>query len=290
MLPAELLALPLFTTCQAHDLGLTEVDLRGAVSREIITRLKRGWYTSQRLEWPEDRHRLMVQIETSERPDVVPSHYSAAVALGLPVHRPDWRTVHVMRTTPGPGQHRAGLSVHKQVGEHTSLNAALAIAQTALLSVESGVMAYDAALRSGAVRAEELMAVAEELRGWVGYRRLPVVLRLGDGLRESPLESRTAITFDRWGYRLVAQFEVPGTRYRADARLEGTNLLIETDGSGKYEDSAVLVGEKAREDELRAAGWRVVRVTEQLLSRPKVLLARVRTILGQAPQPSSAAA
>lgn len=290
MLPAELLVLPLFSTGQARDCGLTEVDLRDAVSRETVVRLKRGWYTAQRLEWPDDRHRLMVQIETSERDEVVASHYSAAAVLGLPVHRPDWRTVHVMRTKPGPGQHRSGLTIHKQVGEHSTLGVPLAIAQTGLLSVESGLMAYDAALRSGSVSAEELAAVADELRGRVGYRRLPVILRLGDGVRESPLESRTALTFDRWGYRLIAQFEVPGTSYRADARLEGTNLLIEADGQGKYDDPSALIDEKAREDDLRAAGWRIIRVTDDMLNRPKVLHARVQTILRDLSRPSTSAA
>lgn len=287
MLPSELLELPLFTTKRAHELGLTEVDLRAAVADAAIVRLKRGWYTAQNLTWPEDRHRLLVQIETNERSGVIASHYSAAVALGLPVHRPDWGTVHVMRTTSGHGQHRAGLTIHKQVGEHLAPDTALAIAQTGLLSIESGMMAYDAALRSGSVTREDLERVSGELRGWVGHRRLPVILRLGDGRRESPLESRTALTFDRWGYRLEPQFEVPGTRYRADALLDGTNLLIETDGSGKYGDPSALIGEKVREDDLRAEGWRVIRVTDDLLNRPKLLHARVRTILRDVSQPST---
>lgn len=290
MLPAELLELPLFTTGNATELGLTELDLRSAVSDGRIARLKRGWYTAQNLERPEDRHRLLVRIETSERSDVIASHYSAAVALGLPVHRPDWRLVHVMRTTSGTGQHRAGLSIHKQVGNHSSPSAALAIAQTGLMSLDSGLMAYDAALRCGVVTPAELAAVADELKGWVGYRRLPVILRLGNGRRESPLESRTALTFDRWGYRLEAQFEVPGTAYRADARMEGTNLLVEVDGSGKYDDPSVLLEEKAREDDLRAAGWRVVRVTDNLINRPKVLFARLQTIFRDGSRPSASAA
>lgn len=279
MLPSELLELALFTTGQAAELGLTEIDLRGAVSDGSIARLKRGWYTGRMLEWPEDRHRLLVQIETSERSRVIASHYSAAVVLNLPVHRPDWRVVHVMRTTSGGGQHRAGLSIHKQVGGHSSPSVALAIAQTGLMSLDSGLMAYDAALRSGVVKPAELKVVADELKGWVGYGRLPVILRLGDGRRESPLESRTALTFDRWGYRLEAQFDVPGTPYRADARVEGTNLLVEADGSGKYGDPSALIEEKVREDDLRAAGWRVIRVTDNLVNRPKVLFARLQTIL-----------
>ncbi|MFT4295521.1 MAG: type IV toxin-antitoxin system AbiEi family antitoxin domain-containing protein [Micropruina sp.] len=290
MLPSELLELSLFTTGQASELGVTEVDLRKALADGVVDRLKRGWYSPQQLDRPEDRHRLLVQIETSERPGVIPSHYSAAVVLELPVHRPDWRLVHVMRTTRGPGQHRSGLSIHKQVGTHSSPSAALAIAQTGLMAVESGLMAYDAALRRGLVTREELEAVADQLKGWVGYRRLPVILRLGDGRRESPLESRTVLTFDRWGYRLEPQFEVPGTRYRADARLEGTRVLIETDGRTKYDDPSVLVGEKVREDDLRADGWSVIRVTDELLNRPKVLFARFQTILRDASRPSVSAA
>lgn len=290
MLPPELIELPLFTTGRAHELGLTEVDLRGAVADDTIVRLKRGWYTAQNLNWPEDRHRMLVRIETSERPGVIASHYSAAVVLGLPVHRPDWGIVHVMRTTSGPGQHRAGLTIHKQVGEYSAPSTALAIAQTGLLSIDSGLMAFDAALRSGSVSGADLKVVSGELKGWVGHRRLSVILRLGDGRRESPLESRTALTFDRWGYRLEPQFEVPGTRYRADARLEGTNLLIETDGSGKYDDPSVLIAEKVREDDLRADGWRVVRVTDELLNRPKVLYARVQTVLREASRPSTSVA
>lgn len=290
MLPQELLTLPLFTTVEAHRVGVSDADLRVALKGQAIRRLKRGWYTAQPINWPEDRHRLMVQVELRERTGVVPSHYSAAVHLQLPVHRVHWGVVHLMRTTPGPGQHRAGLSLHKKVGDYTSLDPALAIAQMALLSAESGLMAYDAALRRGLLVPDDLEQALHALRKWPGYGQAEQVRRLGDGRRESPLESRTALTFDRWGWHLIPQFTVPGTRYRADGLIEGTSVLIETDGRAKYDEDGALINEKVREDDLRNLGWEVVRVTDELLGTLKVLHARVTAALDRAVRRGASAA
>lgn len=279
VLPTELLQLTMFQAADARRAGVTAHDLRDAVASERVTRLKRGWYTGARLERPSDRHRLLADIESRQRSWAMPSHYSAALLLDLPVFRPDWGVVHLMRTVPGPAQSRAGVVIHKRVGAYAEPSVALVIAQTALFCPVSGLMAYDAALRSDRVRPEELDAVAEHLTGWTGYAHVGLVRRLGDRRRESPLESRTALTFDRWGRPLEPQFAVPGTTFTADGRIRGTRVLVECDGEGKYPDHAAVIAEKAREDEIRAHDWAMVRVTDELLDRPKLLHARVRSAL-----------
>lgn len=284
MLPGELFTVPMFSTRAARQAGVTDLDLRAGVRDQSVVRLKRGWYTAQVLTWPDDRHRLRVLIELAERDGVVPSHYSAAVHLRLPVHRPDWGVVHLTRTSPGHGQRRSGLVIHQQVAGATELTSALAIAQTGLLCQESGLMAYDAALRTGTVTPTELVRAIELHHDRPGFSRLAILPELGDGRRESPLESRTALSLFRLGWRLDPQFQVPGTRYRADGRITRTRLLIECDGKGKYDRPGALFEEKVREDELRALNWQVVRVTDDLLNQPKALFERVRAALRQADQ------
>lgn len=278
----ELNDLDVFTTQDARRLGLTDSDLRAAVNEGAIVRLKRGWYTGRPLPWPEDRHRLLAGIEQRTRQRAIASHYSAVVLLGLPVFRPDWSTVHLMRTQGGVAQNRDGLVIHKQVADFDRPSVPLAVAQTSLLSPISGLMAYDAALRAELTCAAELKSVARALDGHAGRANLAVVRRLGDRRRESPLESRTALVYDRWRLTVEPQFCVPGTTYITDGRIVGTNVLIECDGDGKYPDPSAVVAEKNRENDIRALGWSMVRVTEDLLDRPRVLYARTQTAMKDA--------
>lgn len=281
MIPSHLLTLSVFTTAAARRAGVSDFDLQQAVGAGKVSRLKRGWYTGQRLEWPVDRHRVRVELELQQRTNVVASHYSAAVAHGLPVHRPDWGTVHLMRTDDGGARSRSGLVLHRGVAE-LKPGLALAVAQTALTCPISGLMALDAALRAEWVTLAEVSDAAKGLAGLPGACHLPTVLRLGDGRRESPLESWTALTYDGWDLSLEPQFEIPGTRFRADGRIAGTRVLVEADGQGKYDVPGASVREKLREDDVRALGWEVVRVTHDLLDNPGLLLARTRRSLALA--------
>lgn len=256
--------------------------LQRALVDGAVVRLKRGWYTAQTLRHAGERHRLRVEAELCDHPGTVASHHSAAVKLGLPLHRPSWVRVHLMRTGPGTAQSRPTVVIHQQVGEVSGLDAALVVAQTALTCPVSGLMAADHALRTGQVHLGDVERWSQQLSNHVGRCHLPVVLRLANELRESPLESRTAITFDRWGWQLDPQFEVPDTPYRADGRLRGTRVLIECDGTGKYDEAGAEHREKVREDDIRALGWEVVRVTSDLLDQRTALLHRVKAALARA--------
>lgn len=61
--------------------------------------------------------------------------------------------------------------------------------------------------------------------------------------------------------------------------------MVEFDGAVKYEGldgKRALAEEKRREERLRDAGFRIVRVTWDELARPALLLARVRVNLAAA--------
>lgn len=282
MIPDQLTALPLFTTARLRRVGVSQHDLERAVRAGEVTRLKRGWYTTQTLKWPSDRHRLLIRIELAERRRVVASHYSGALMNALPVHTVDWNVLHLMRTEPGPTQCRRGLVLHQQVPVAADLRLAMVIAQTALGCPISGLMALDAALAADRVSVEQVQLAAAALVGRAGHSRLATVVRLGDARRESPLESWTALVYDGWGFRLQPQFDVPGTPYTVDARIVGTRVLVESDGKLKYTGPSVLIKEKRREDEIRALGWQMVRATHELLAQPGVLLARTTSALARA--------
>lgn len=282
MLPAELGQRALFTINDARDCGVAPILMQRALAEGSVTRLKRGWYTAQKLGHAQERHRLRVQAELRDHPGTIASHHSAAVALGLPVHRPNWSRVHLMRTGPGLAQNRPTVVIHQQVGEISDVDISLAVATTALTCPISGLMAADHALRTRQTLLDDIERWSAKLDNHVGHCHLSAVLRLTNGLRESPLESRTAITFDRWGWQLEPQFEVPGTRYRADARLRGTRVLIECDGRGKYDEPGAEHREKVREDDIRTLDWEVVRVTSDLLDQRTTLLRRVKGAIARA--------
>lgn len=278
----ELAQRPLFTLTDARDCGVPPIVLQRALADGSVSRLKRGWYTAEELRYPSERHRLRVEAELRDHPGTVASHHSAAASLGLPLHRPNWTRVHLMRTRAGSAQSRPTVVIHQQVGDIQGLNAALVVAQTALTCPISGLMAADHALRTNQIVLDDVARWSESLDNHVGHGHLPVVLRLANGLRESPLESRAAITFDRWGWQLDPQFEVPGTPYRADARLRGTRVLVECDGRGKYDEPGAEHREKVREDDIRALDWEVVRITSELLDERTTLLRRVRAAIARA--------
>ncbi|MFT4293871.1 MAG: hypothetical protein QM582_00470 [Micropruina sp.] len=281
MLPTELTQRPLFAVTDARDCGVTPLDLQRALATRAVVRLKRGWYTAENLRYPADRHRLRVQAELRDHPETIPSHYSAAVLLGYPVHRPDWSRVHLMRTQPGPAQSRPTVVIHQRVGDVSVIDPSLVVAQTTLTCPTSGLMAADHALRADEIVLDHVERWSPTLANHAGHCHLPVVLRLANKLRESALESRTAISFDRWGWELEPQFEIPGTRYRADARLRGTRVLVECDGRGKYDEPGAQHREKVREDDIRALDWQVVRVTSELLDDRNTLFRRVKAAIAR---------
>lgn len=275
MIPDEFTQVAVFNAAQLRKAGVSPTDLRRALAAGAASRVKRGWFTVRDLSDPLVRHRVRVEVELREHPGTVASHHSGAARLGLPLHRPNWSDVHLMRTSPGPAQRRGHLLIHRQVDGCTGASPALVVAQTALHCPVSGLMSIDHALRREWVTVTKVAAWSKALQHFPGHGHLDLITRLADGRRESPLESRTAYMFDLWGWTLQPQFPVPGSRYRADGWIVGTRVLVESDGMGKYDRPGTLQAEKVRQDEVRLLGWGMVRVTSALLDQPAKLHAQV---------------
>jgi len=132
------------------------------------------------------------------------------------------------------------------------------------LPAEKGLVIADSALHLGLCTPGELARVFEVINHWRGSQRLHVVLRLANGRRESPGESRGAYLFWRYGLpRPIFQYEVYDEAGALVAVVDFAwpdhGVLGEFDGKVKYgrllrpgqEPGDVVFNEKRREDMLR---------------------------------------
>jgi very-short-patch-repair endonuclease len=142
---------------------------------------------------------------------------------------------------------------------------------------DEAVALVDRFLRSVPLGHDELLAaaVADRARG---ARRAEAVIRLADGLAESPMETVVRLLLHR--SRLpppVAQFRVRhgGQEIaRVDFAWPDRRVAVEYDGRWHGEPGQ-FTRDRARLNRLTAAGWRVVFVTAEGLRNPTALVARV---------------
>ena len=134
--------------------------------------------------------------------------------------------------------------------------------------IRDALVVADAALRLRLATKDELEEVLEAARTWPGAPRARRVCRLADAGAESPGETLLRLDLLELGlvrFRLqVVVRGASGRRYRADVRLEDLGVIVEFDGELKYDGPGgrdALKAEKRREDDLRLAGWAVVRVS-----------------------------
>jgi hypothetical protein len=113
-----------------------------------------------------------------------------------------------------------------------------------------------------------LSAAADPMRGWSGARTLQAGIRHADPASASPFESWSR------GWMVAVGLPSPelnvrvlgaaGRRYFGDFVWREHGVIGEADGVAKYgatsaEIRAALRGERERQADLEAAGWRVVR-------------------------------
>jgi hypothetical protein len=136
----------------------------------------------------------------------------------------------------------------------------------------------DALANATNFKVPDVVALADARPGSRGIRRLRSVLRLIDGGAESPQESRVRLLLIGAGLpppetqiEFVDEFGI--ARIRVDM---GWRVAVEYDGVQHWSDRYQRSWDIDRIAMLEAIGWVVVRISAEMLSRPEVIIDRVR--------------
>jgi hypothetical protein len=285
-----------FTLADAGRSGATRRQLEWAVRAGRLHRVQPGVFCPQPL-WsaatPEQRTVLRAHAHALKHPGSVFSHGTAAALLGLPAGDDG-----LVRVTGAPGA-RTGresgvvrYAAPLPDGDVMEVNGVLCTspARTVLdclrhLDAMTAVPVGDVALRGRTVTVEQLAARLEVLR-WPRAAAADELLSLLDGRRESPLESRSAVVFHRYGLpRPAVQVRILDAAGRFIGRPDMVwlehGVAGEADGLVKYDGGAAVVSdERVRQARLQAVGLVVVRWTEQQLhGTPPLVVQQLRPAL-----------
>ena len=319
--------LGVFTSKEALAVGYRVEDVRAELSTRRWVRLRKGVYIAAAdVPTSDERRRhlvdcLAVLLSLDHGP--VLSHASAARLHELIVPGAEPQDVRV--TAVDQWRRGRGYRVARAALPGDDVRPWLAFGTTSVprtlvdcareWSLTDSVIAIDAAIHARmADRAEVHSAVLAGTHR-VGIVRAARALALADGRAESPLETRGRLALLSAGLpRPELQVEIydeAGRIGRVDAWYEEAALAVEFDGRVKYLEprdgsvGEVLWKEKRREDRMRDAGARFVRVVNadlgpawpQKASRIRSLLAvpnpserRFRTVLTAEPVRSADAA
>jgi hypothetical protein len=237
------------------------------------------------------------------------SHESALMVHGLPYFAEDG-LVHLVRTDGQRGRRDRTVWVQRPVEERwtTVLDGVRVVVPTmaamqvaATHGAEAGLVALDGVLHrarqsdlkgvgrpDGPATATAQHQVTEALEDGFGAATPTVrlIAALADGRSESAGESRS-----RWLVRTLGlgpctpQFVVRDGLTLvgvADLKLDGWDVLVEFDGTGKYTGQESLLAEKDREDRLRTRGYEVVRIRWADLARPHTVRRRLLEAIARA--------
>lgn len=146
--------------------------------------------------------------------------------------------------------------------------------------VHQAVPILDALLSASGITVPDVLAVADRWPGVRGVRLLRSTLKLVDSAAESPQESRLRMILVRGGLPAPeCQIQFPELRIRVDMGWREWKVAIEYDGVQHWFDANQRAWDIERIALLEAAGWVVIRVSAQMLSRPELIVERVRAKL-----------
>lgn len=264
------------------------------VMRGEFVAVTRGVYVKADV-WRElDRHaryRTVIKAAAIHLPDTTFSHHSAAALWRLPWVG-SWPTrVHVVAPPKSGGcstssvlRHTTGVPERVEVIEGLYLTelARTVVDVASVASLEQSVAVADAALRRTAhplvevprtfVTHEDLLNELDRIPPTHGAAKARLAIDFSNGLADRPGESVSRVSMFRAGLPApelqVALVGASGRVWIVDFWWPHSNLIGEFDGKWKYTDpeymrgrtpQQVLVDEKNREDDLRAAGHRFAR-------------------------------
>ena len=145
---------------------------------------------------------------------------------------------------------------------------------------DKAIPILDALLAATGITRTDIAEVAVRWPGVRGVAQLRSTLELVDGGAESPQETRLRLILIRGGLpRPECQIRFPEMRIRVDMGWREWKVAVEYDGVQHWADAAQRAWDIERIALLEAAGWTVVRVSARMLSRPEVLVDRVRSKL-----------
>jgi hypothetical protein len=140
--------------------------------------------------------------------------------------------------------------------------------------------AIDALAHRRTISLTRLIAFTDNRPGWPGCRRLRSVIELAEPLTESPMETKLRLLLiDAGAPPLTAQHDIRDPRGkligRADLAYPQWRIAIEYEGD-HHRERAQFRRDVARLNNLRAAGWLVLRFTaDDVLRRPKSVINQV---------------
>jgi predicted transcriptional regulator of viral defense system len=295
--------LGVFTSQEALAVGYRVEDVRAELRSGRWLRLRKGVYVAVDDVPAGDarrRHLLdCVAVLLCLGPGPVLSHASAARLHGLvlPHDQPgDVRVTDVDQWRRGRGYRVARATLPERDVSPWLRFGATSVARTLVdcareWSLTDSVIAFDAAMQQRRVDRAALHRAVLAGSHRVGITGAARALGLSDGRAESPLETRGRLALLAAGLpRPALQVEVhddAGFVARVDAWYADAAVAVEFDGRVKYVDpwdgassGEVLWREKRREDRLRDAGARVVRVVgEELGAGWPLKAAAIRRLL-----------
>lgn len=286
-----------FTAEDARAQGVSLKALQHRVRTGELVRLRRGVYAPARS--LSALERIESALLTAPALCVV-ANEAAAALLELPIpHSKGLSRVdlYVPAETPRGGgrpAHEVRLHyVEVPTSQVTSIDGipCTSLARTAIdiscgQPIARAVIALDAARRRG-VSVRELIEARTAASGRRGVAVVDRAIDRCSASAESPLESMSRITLEDRGVRkpeLQTWLSgASGRRYRVDFYWRAEGLVGEADGIAKYNGRLEeLKAEKSREDDLRLAGFGVVRWTwPELVGNPELVVARVRSALAR---------
>ena len=146
--------------------------------------------------------------------------------------------------------------------------------------VAKAVPILDALLNATGIKPADVIAVADRHPGTRGIRGLRAALELADGGAESPQETRVRLLLVGAGLpKPETQIEFRELRIRVDMGWREWKVAVEYDGIQHWQNRYQRSWDIERIALLEAAGWAVIRVSAEMLSRPDALVERVKAKL-----------
>lgn len=147
------------------------------------------------------------------------------------------------------------------------------------------VIRLDALMQATMLKPADIAVLSERHRGSRGVVQLREAIDLADAGAESPQETRTRLVLTSAGLRpqrtqIVVFDHFRNFVGRIDMGWDDWRVGVEYDGVQHWTDPARRTRDIDRQAELEAMGWRIVRVSADMLRyRPRVIVERTRAAL-----------